>query len=98
MSEKSKELFEINKKSVISELMLKAKTITDELNNDPDFLDAMKDRQEHIERGELWVITKALKYAQSLALLAQIEGQIATIKQARFEDIENISKTRSDDV
>jgi hypothetical protein len=70
----------MSKKTVIAELIAKSDAIVDKLSNDPGFEEAMKDRQEHISRGELWLTPAAIKYAQKIAELEQIRASLAIIR------------------
>ena len=84
--EDPKKYFLTRKKTAISELMAKANAIADQLASDPDFLKAMQERKEYLDRKELWVTPRAMKFAPIIMQIADIRSRIAMISGAIWRD------------
>ena len=88
----SKDKFIERKKIAIEQLKEKAKNIIEQLKSDPEYEDAMKDRIDKIERGELWITQAAIKYSQLFMQLAMINSEINSIRSTAFNNTNTYNK------
>ena len=88
----SKDEFLERKKIAIEQLTIKANNIINQLKSDPEFENAMSDRIDHIERGELWLTPSAIKYAQLFMQLAMINSKINRIRSTSFNNTNSSNK------
>ena len=81
--DKSKLPPKLRKKLAIAELAVKAACIAKHMAT-PEFEEAMKEREEYISRGYLWITPLSIKYAPLAMQLASIQAQMQSIRNARI--------------
>ena len=68
------------KRKALAPLVLELKLKELQLLNNPEFAPAMADRQQHIERGELWVTPQAANLAPLFMEIAVLRNRIDAIR------------------
>jgi len=81
--DKSKLPPKLRKKITIIELATKAAGIAKQMAT-PEFEEAMREREEHIARGDLWITPLSIKYAPLATQLANIQVQIQNVRNAKL--------------